>query len=75
MILKLQDIGFKDGLNVDPSKLQILLDSADLPIVGKPLYGLVSDLIHISDQHQVSHTTFGGFLDFVQASSMLDKYR
>ncbi|XLR23345.1 hypothetical protein S83_051245, partial [Arachis hypogaea] len=38
-----EDIGFKYGLNVDPSKLQILPDSADLPMVGKPLYGLVSD--------------------------------
>ncbi|XLU69885.1 hypothetical protein S245_028938, partial [Arachis hypogaea] len=33
-------IGFKYGVNVDPSKLQILPDSADLPVVGKPLYGL-----------------------------------
>ncbi|XLR08657.1 hypothetical protein S83_036595 [Arachis hypogaea] len=33
----------KDGLNVDSSKLQILLDSANRPMVGKPLYGLVSD--------------------------------
>ncbi|XLU43399.1 hypothetical protein S245_038213, partial [Arachis hypogaea] len=35
-----EDIGFKYGLNVDPLKLQILPDSADLLMVGKPLYRL-----------------------------------
>ncbi|XP_015959383.1 probable folate-biopterin transporter 7 [Arachis duranensis] len=52
----------KDGLNVDPSKLQILLNSANLPMVGKPLYGLVSDSIYISGQHRVPYIALGAFL-------------
>lgn len=52
----------KDGLNVNPSTLQILLSSANLPMVGKPLYGLVSDSVYISGQHRVPYIAFGAFL-------------
>ncbi|XP_014518813.1 probable folate-biopterin transporter 7 isoform X1 [Vigna radiata var. radiata] len=52
----------KDGLNVDPSTLQILQNSANLPMVGKPLYGLVSDSVYISGQHRVPYIAFGAFL-------------
>ncbi|KAJ4957954.1 hypothetical protein NE237_025065 [Protea cynaroides] len=37
----------KDGLNVDPSMLQLLQNSVNLPMVGKPLYGVVSDAVYI----------------------------
>lgn len=50
----------KDGLNVDPSTLQLLQNSANLPMVGKPLYGLVSDSIYISGQHRVPYIALGG---------------
>jgi len=50
----------KDGLKVDPSTLQILQNSANLPMVGKPLYGLVSDSVYISGQHRVPYIAFGG---------------
>lgn len=50
----------KDGLNVDPSILQILQSSANLPMVGKPLYGLVSDSVYISGQHRVPYIALGG---------------
>ncbi|XP_027338682.1 probable folate-biopterin transporter 7 [Abrus precatorius] len=52
----------KDGLNVDPSTLQLLQNSANLPMVGKPLYGLVSDSVYISGQHRVPYIAFGAFL-------------
>ncbi|KAK7303616.1 hypothetical protein RJT34_14526 [Clitoria ternatea] len=52
----------KDGLNVDPSTLQILQNSANLPMVGKPLYGLISDSIYISGQHRVPYIAIGAFL-------------
>ncbi|CAJ1963047.1 unnamed protein product [Sphenostylis stenocarpa] len=52
----------KDGLNVDPSTLQILQNSANLPMVGKPLYGLVSDSVYISGQHRVPYIAFGALL-------------
>ena len=54
----------KDGLNVDPSTLQILQSSANLPMVGKPLYGLLSDSVYISGQHRVPYIALGGTLIF-----------
>ncbi|KAK7329641.1 hypothetical protein VNO77_23813 [Canavalia gladiata] len=55
----------KDGLNVNPSTLQLLQNSANLPMVGKPLYGLVSDSIYISGQHRIPYIAFGVFLQAV----------
>ncbi|XP_020230816.2 probable folate-biopterin transporter 7 [Cajanus cajan] len=52
----------KDGLNVEPSTLQILQNSANLPMVGKPLYGLVSDSVYISGQRRVPYIALGAFL-------------
>jgi len=54
----------KDGLNVNPSTLQILLSSANLPMVGKPLYGLVSDSVYISGQHRLPYIAFGGNIHY-----------
>ncbi|KAJ6693678.1 hypothetical protein OIU85_004454 [Salix viminalis] len=58
----------KDGLNVDPSTLQLLQNSANLPMVGKPLYGVVSDAVYISGQHRIPYIAIGAFL---QAASWL----
>ncbi|KAF5735296.1 hypothetical protein HS088_TW15G00798 [Tripterygium wilfordii] len=55
----------KDGLNVDPSTLQILQNSANLPMVGKPLYGVVSDAVYISGQHRVPYIAIGALLQAV----------
>ena len=50
----------KDSVKVDPSTLQILQNSANLPMVGKPLYGVVSDAVYISGQHRVPYIAIGG---------------
>ncbi|KAK4270767.1 hypothetical protein QN277_019539 [Acacia crassicarpa] len=55
----------KDGLNVDPSTLQVLQSSANLPMVGKPIYGLISDAVYISGQHRVPYIALGAFLQAV----------
>ncbi|XP_004486501.1 probable folate-biopterin transporter 7 [Cicer arietinum] len=52
----------KDGLNVNPSILQILQSSANLPMVGKPIYGLVSDSVYIYGQHRVPYIALGALL-------------
>ncbi|GMI84571.1 hypothetical protein like AT1G64890 [Hibiscus trionum] len=52
----------KDSVKVDPSTLQILQNSANLPMVGKPLYGVVSDAVYISGQHRVPYIAIGAFL-------------
>ncbi|KAK9289953.1 hypothetical protein L1049_008115 [Liquidambar formosana] len=55
----------KDGLKVDPSTLQVLLNSANLPMVGKPLYGVVSDAVYIGGQHRIPYLAIGVFLQAV----------
>ncbi|PRQ60751.1 putative folate-biopterin transporter, major facilitator superfamily domain-containing protein [Rosa chinensis] len=55
----------KDGLQVDSSTLQLLQNSANLPMVGKPLYGLVSDAIYIAGQHRIPYLALGAFLQAV----------
>ncbi|WP_108258932.1 hypothetical protein [Mangrovicoccus ximenensis] len=36
----------------DSSTLQLLQNSANLPMVAKPLYGVVSDAVYIRGQHR-----------------------
>ncbi|XP_022744188.1 probable folate-biopterin transporter 7 [Durio zibethinus] len=55
----------KDSVKVDPSTLQILQNSANLPMVGKPIYGIVSDAVYISGQHRVPYIAIGAFLQAV----------
>lgn len=55
----------KDGLRVDPSTLQLLLSSANLPMVAKPLYGVVSDAVYIRRQHRLPYIALGAFLQAV----------
>ncbi|KAL7585039.1 probable folate-biopterin transporter 7 [Lactuca sativa] len=55
----------KDGLHVDPSTLQILQNSANLPMVAKPFYGLLSDSFYISGQHRIPYIACGAFLQAV----------
>lgn len=50
----------KDGLKVDPSTLQILQSSANLPMVAKTFYGILSDSFYIFGQHRVPYIAFGG---------------
>ncbi|XP_062119687.1 probable folate-biopterin transporter 7 [Humulus lupulus] len=52
----------KDGVGVDPSTIQLLLSSANLPMVAKPLYGVLSDALYLSGQHRIPYIAFGAFL-------------
>ncbi|PKI56010.1 hypothetical protein CRG98_023597 [Punica granatum] len=55
----------KDALNVEPSTLQILQNSANLPMVAKPLYGILSDSFYIWGQHRIPYVAFGALLQAV----------
>ncbi|XP_073156128.1 probable folate-biopterin transporter 7 [Henckelia pumila] len=55
----------KDGLKMDPSTLQILQNSANLPMVAKPFYGILSDSFYIFGQHRVPYIAIGVFLQAV----------
>lgn len=50
----------KDGLCVSPSALQILMNSANLPMIGKPLYGILSDAVSINGDHRLPYVAIGG---------------
>ncbi|GFP92437.1 probable folate-biopterin transporter 7 [Phtheirospermum japonicum] len=55
----------KDGLRLEPSTLQILQNSANLPMVAKPFYGILSDSLYIFGQHRVPYIALGAFLQAV----------
>lgn len=55
----------KDGLKVAPSTLQLLQNSANLPMVGKPLYGIVSDAVYIRGEHRIPYIAIGALLQSV----------
>ncbi|KAL7253451.1 hypothetical protein ACSBR1_007897 [Camellia fascicularis] len=55
----------KDSLKVDSSTLQLLQNSANLPMVAKPLYGLLSDSVYIASQHRIPYIAIGAFLQAV----------
>lgn len=50
----------KDGMRVEPSTLQILQNSANLPMVAKPFYGILSDSYYIFGEHRIPYIAFGG---------------
>ncbi|KAG6477896.1 probable folate-biopterin transporter 7 isoform X1 [Zingiber officinale] len=51
-----------DGLGVAASSLQILQNSANLPMVAKPLIGILSDAISINGQHRLPYVAIGALL-------------
>ncbi|KAI3807734.1 hypothetical protein L1987_23668 [Smallanthus sonchifolius] len=52
----------KDGLRLDPSTVQILLSSANIPMVAKPFYGLLSDSFYFFGQHRIPYIAGGALL-------------
>ncbi|KAF3432307.1 hypothetical protein FNV43_RR27047 [Rhamnella rubrinervis] len=55
----------KDALHVHPSTLQLLLNSSNLPMVAKPLYGILSDAVYIAGQHRIPYIAIGALLQAV----------
>ncbi|KAK9671683.1 hypothetical protein RND81_12G047700 [Saponaria officinalis] len=55
----------KDGLNLDSSTFQILQNSANLPMVAKPLYGVVSDSLYFFGQHRLPYIALGAVLQAI----------
>ncbi|WCJ24152.1 Major facilitator superfamily protein [Euphorbia peplus] len=49
-------------LNLHPSLLQIVQHSGNLPMVAKPLYGILSDAIYIGNSHRIPYILIGVLL-------------
>ncbi|CAN8238059.1 unnamed protein product [Cochlearia groenlandica] len=54
-----------DELRVNPSVLQLLQNSANLPMVAKPFYGVVSDSLYFFGQHRIPYIAFGALLQAI----------
>ena len=50
----------KDVLLIDPGTLQIVQNTVNLPMVAKPIYGIISDSFYIRGAHRVPYILFGG---------------
>ncbi|KAK7322448.1 hypothetical protein VNO77_25828 [Canavalia gladiata] len=50
------------NLNLHPSTLQLVQNSANVPMVAKPLYGILSDVIYIGGARRIPYIVIGVFL-------------
>ncbi|GMP45718.1 hypothetical protein CsSME_00014146 [Camellia sinensis var. sinensis] len=48
------------NLNLYPSTLQLVQNTANLPMVIKPLYGILSDALYIGGDHRIPYICIGG---------------
>ncbi|OMO95308.1 hypothetical protein COLO4_15998 [Corchorus olitorius] len=48
------------NLNLNPSTLQLVQNSGNLPMVAKPLYGILSDVLYIGGAHRIPYISIGG---------------
>ncbi|MCO5573252.1 hypothetical protein L7F22_027021 [Adiantum nelumboides] len=58
----------KDGLQVDPGTLQFCICTVNLPVVAKPIYGIISDVIYIGGDRRMPYLMFAGKLDMFMLS-------
>ncbi|MCO5570068.1 hypothetical protein L7F22_023782 [Adiantum nelumboides] len=55
----------KDVLAVDPTTLQFLQNTVFLPLVAKPVYGIISDAVYIRGAHRIPYLVIGGCLQAI----------
>lgn len=48
------------NLSLHPSTLQLVQNSGNLPMVAKPLYGILSDALYIGGAHRIPYICIGG---------------
>lgn len=51
-----------NSLNMNPSTLQLVQIFGTLPMVAKPLYGILSDAIFIGGSHRLPYISIGGII-------------
>ncbi|KAK5840787.1 hypothetical protein PVK06_009691 [Gossypium arboreum] len=50
------------NLNLNPSTLQLVQNSGNLPMVAKPLFGILSDALYIGGAHRIPYICIGVLL-------------
>ncbi|XP_015887719.1 probable folate-biopterin transporter 8, chloroplastic isoform X1 [Ziziphus jujuba] len=58
------------SLNMHPSTLQIVQNSGNLPMVAKPLYGILSDTLYICGAHRIPYISIGVILQILSWGSL-----
>ncbi|XP_061994497.1 probable folate-biopterin transporter 8, chloroplastic isoform X1 [Rosa rugosa] len=58
------------NLNMHPSILQLVQHSGNLPMVAKPLYGLLSDAFYIGGAHRIPYVSIGVLLQVLSWGSL-----
>lgn len=48
------------GIGLNPGTLQLVQNISNLPMVGKPLFGVISDAVYIGDAHRLPYISIGG---------------
>jgi len=61
---------YKDNLKVDPGTMQFLMSTAALPMVAKPVYGIISDSVYIKGAHRVPYIIIAGGLQWFAWASI-----
>lgn len=59
-----------NNLNLDPSTLQLVQNSGNLPMVAKPFYGILSDAIYIGGAHRIPYIVIGVLLQVLSWGSL-----
>ncbi|GLT42070.1 hypothetical protein SLA2020_160920 [Shorea laevis] len=58
------------NLNLYPSTLQLVQNFGNLPMVAKPLYGVLSDALSIGGAHRIPYISIGVFLQVLSWGSL-----
>lgn len=58
------------NLNMDPSVLQIVQNCGNLPMVAKPLYGILSDALYIGGARRIPYVSIGVLLQALSWGSL-----
>ncbi|KAL1808595.1 hypothetical protein ACET3Z_025585 [Daucus carota] len=57
-------------LNLHPSTLQLVQNTGNLPMVAKPLYGILSDALYIGGAHRIPYISIGVLLQVLSWGSL-----
>ncbi|KAI3973088.1 hypothetical protein MKX01_019746 [Papaver californicum] len=57
-------------LNLNPSTLQLVQNVAILPMVAKPLYGILSDAVYVGGAHRLPYISIGALLQVLSWGSL-----
>ncbi|KAF3335658.1 putative folate-biopterin transporter 9 [Carex littledalei] len=58
------------GIGLSPGTLQLVQNIGNLPMVGKPLFGVISDAVYIGDAHRLPYISIGVGLQLVSWATL-----